>query len=188
VIVLVLMVELLRRGQLREKYAVLWLLVGTILLALVAAPGLLTTVSSALGFEVPANFLFTMTTLLLLGVCVHLSWEVSRNEDETRSLAEEVALLRLSLEQRDDHAGTRGRALSDGPFPTQTTGDLRSALRRRVAGRADDPKRRGRNRELVGRVVADLEVVGNPTDGALVARLERSANNEPTELLHVDLG
>jgi hypothetical protein len=33
-------------------------------------------------------------------VCVHLSWESSRLEDETRALAEEVALLRLQVEQR----------------------------------------------------------------------------------------
>jgi len=32
-------------------------------------------------------------------VSVHLSWELSRLEDETRVLAEELALLRSSLER-----------------------------------------------------------------------------------------
>ena len=82
VLVLGLMVELLRRRQLREKYAALWLLVGLGVLVLVIAPGLLTRVSEALGFEVPSNFLFFIALTLLLGVTVHLSWELSRVEEE----------------------------------------------------------------------------------------------------------
>jgi hypothetical protein len=99
VLVLGLMVELLRRRQLREKYAALWLLVGLGVLVLVIAPGLLTRVSEALGFEVPSNFLFFIALTLLLGVTVHLSWELSRVEEETRELAEEVALINLRLDE-----------------------------------------------------------------------------------------
>lgn len=97
--VLTVMVELLRRRQLREKYAALWLLVGLAVLALALFPGLLAWVANALGFEVPANFLFLVALILLLGVTVHLSWELSRVEEETRSLAEDVALLRTEVEQ-----------------------------------------------------------------------------------------
>jgi hypothetical protein len=99
VLVLGLMVELLRRRQLREKYAALWLLVGLGVLVLVVAPGLLTWVSEALGFEVPSNFLFFIALTLLLTVTVHLSWELSRVEEETRELAEEVALIKLRLDE-----------------------------------------------------------------------------------------
>ena len=161
VIVLVLMLELLRRRQLREKYAVLWLCVGTVLLAVVAAPGLLTTVLSAVGFEVPANFLFTMTTLLLLGVCVHLSWEVSRNEDETRSLAEEVALLRLSLEQRDDDARIRGRALPDHPSASTDRRRVIRAGRPGTAGWTDGPRRRGRGVALWWRIATSTDTASS---------------------------
>jgi len=99
VLVLGFMVELLRRRQLSEKYAALWLIVGGGLVILLVAPGLLQSASDALGFEVPANFLFLMALFLLLGVSVHLSWELSRLEDETRSLAEELAILRNSVER-----------------------------------------------------------------------------------------
>jgi hypothetical protein len=43
---------------------------------------------------------------------VHLSWEASRLEEETHTLAEEVALLRLKLDQ-----------LSESGFPPQPPGD-----------------------------------------------------------------
>lgn len=104
VLVLGFMLELLRRRQLSEKYAALWLIVGVGVLILLLAPGLLRVVSQALGFEVPANLLFLVALTLLLGVTVHLSWELSRLEDETRSLAEELALLRSSVERLESRS------------------------------------------------------------------------------------
>lgn len=109
--VLAVMVELLRRRQLREKYAALWLLVGLAVLTLAVFPGLLAWVAVALGFEVPANFLFLVALILLLGVTVHLSWELSRVEEETRSLAEDIGILRLEV---DRIGGQRRLARLDG--------------------------------------------------------------------------
>ncbi len=101
-VVLTLMITLLTRRQLKEKYAVLWLLVAVVVAVLAVAPGLLDTVATGLGVETPLNLLLFVGVLVLLVVCVHLSWESSRLEDETRALAEEVALLRLQVEQRPD--------------------------------------------------------------------------------------
>lgn len=100
--------ELLRRRQLREKYAVLWLLVGTAIAVLTVFPGLLSAVSSALGVVVPANLLFFGSLVLLLAVSVHQSWELSRLEDETRKLAEDLAILRLEVEQAGRSDERRG--------------------------------------------------------------------------------
>ena len=90
-------VELLRRRQLKEKYAVLWLLVGVVLIVFTAFPALLTRISSALGVAVPSNLLFFVAILFLVGVVLHLSWEASRLENETRKLAEDLAILRLDV-------------------------------------------------------------------------------------------
>ena len=98
VLVLSAMFELLRRRQLREKYAVLWLGVGIAVAVLAVVPGLLDWAAVRLGVATPINLLFFLSTLVLLLVSIHLSWEASRLEEETRTLAEEVALLRLELE------------------------------------------------------------------------------------------
>jgi hypothetical protein len=90
--------EMLRRKKLREKYAALWLFVGTGTLILAAFPRLLTIVTEFSGVQLPSNLLFIISILLLLGVCLHLSWEISVVEDETRTLAEEVAILRALIE------------------------------------------------------------------------------------------
>lgn len=93
------MFELLRRRQLQEKYAVLWLVVGLFVLILGIFPRLINEIARPLGIAYPPNLLFFGATSVLLLVTVHLSWETSRLEDETRALAEEVALLRHQLER-----------------------------------------------------------------------------------------
>lgn len=102
--------EMLRKKKLREKYAALWLIVGIGVLVLAAFPRLLTIVTELAGVQLPSNLLFIISILLLLGVCLHLSWEISVVEDETRALAEEVAILRALFEEgpaADTHGGNR---------------------------------------------------------------------------------
>jgi hypothetical protein len=91
--------ELLRRRQLGEKYAVLWLVVGLILLVLTIFPGLLTGISRSVGVALPTNLLFFVAIVFLICVALHLSWELSRLENETRKLAEDLAILRLDLDE-----------------------------------------------------------------------------------------
>lgn len=98
-LIVVVIFEMLRRKVLREKYAALWLVVGLATLVLAAFPQLLAAIAQALGVQVPSNLLFALSILLALGVCLHLSWEISVVEDETRVLAEEAAILRADLER-----------------------------------------------------------------------------------------
>lgn len=97
-IIVALVIELVRRKRLREKYAVLWLVIGMATLVLAAFPGLLYAIAPIVGIALPSNLLFVLSILLLVGVCLHLSWEISILEDETRALAEEVAILRAQVE------------------------------------------------------------------------------------------
>lgn len=100
VVTLVVIVDLLRRRQLREKYAVLWLVVSVFVGVFAVFPGLLGRLAAFAGVKTPANLLFFVAALVLLVVCVQLSYEISRLEDETRALAEEVGILRLETGSR----------------------------------------------------------------------------------------
>jgi hypothetical protein len=96
--------RLVRARQLRSKYALLWLVIGVLMLSLAAVPDVLNTVSGWLGVAYsPAIFLLLAVGFLFL-VVVHYSWELSRLEKQTRTLAEELALLRTQL---DDELGSR---------------------------------------------------------------------------------
>ena len=92
IVTLVFIIDLLRRGVLKEKYAVLWLSIAGIALVLSLFPGILEWITETLGFEVPANLLFFGTIVVLVLVAVQLSYELSSHEAKIRRLAEEVAL------------------------------------------------------------------------------------------------
>jgi hypothetical protein len=108
-ITLGLLFEMMRRQRLREKYAVFWAIVAVLTLVVAAFPGLLDWASDLLGVEVPSNLLFFVASMLLLVVSVQHSSELGRLEERTRTLAEEVGLLRLQLDQeRADRARPDG--------------------------------------------------------------------------------
>jgi len=97
--VLIFIIRLVRRGHLRAKYSMLWLFVGVGVAALAIFPAILTWVSDLLGIAYPpATFLLFAVAYLLLLV-IHFSWELSRLEERTRTLTEEIAL----LVERVDH-------------------------------------------------------------------------------------
>jgi hypothetical protein len=99
-VLLVVFFELLRRRQLREKYAVLWIIVALGVVPLAIFPSGLDWVTRAIGVKSGASLVLFLGLVLLLLICTHLSWEVSQLEEETRVLAEEIALIRTQLEER----------------------------------------------------------------------------------------
>jgi hypothetical protein len=89
--------QLVRTRKLRAKYSILWLSIGVVLIGLSAWPDLLDRVSDWLGISYgPATFLLGAVTLLFL-IVIHFSFELSRLEERTRSLAEELALRSVDL-------------------------------------------------------------------------------------------
>ena len=88
---------LLRTRRIREKYAALWILLTVAVVLIGAFPQLAFWLSDLVGVQTPVNLVFALAIVILLAVCIQLSAEVSNLEEETRTLAEEIALLRLDL-------------------------------------------------------------------------------------------
>ncbi|WP_148575055.1 DUF2304 domain-containing protein [Nocardioides caldifontis] len=107
------LLELLRRRRLREKYALFWVVVALLTILVAAFPVLLHTAADLLGVEVPSNLLFFVASMVLMVVSIQHSHELGRLEERTRTLAEEVALLHLRLD------------LQDAPAPTETAPERR---------------------------------------------------------------
>ena len=102
-ITFVFVIDLLRRGVLREKYSVLWLFFSGAALLLAIVPAVLVWFTGILGVAEPVNLLFFVTIVLLVLVSIQLSYELSRHEARIRRLAEEVALLQeeINRQQKD---------------------------------------------------------------------------------------
>ena len=102
-ILLILVVfELIRSRRLRERYALLWLATGVVLLVLSVWRGGLNTIAGWLGVtSYPPAVLFAVATLFIFLVLLHYSTVISRLTDENVDLAQRIALLeeRLSRER-----------------------------------------------------------------------------------------
>ncbi len=87
---------LVRRGNLKERFAIIWLAVagGMVLLALFRP--LLDRLSDGLGIQSGTTTVFLLAVLVILGVQLQLSVTVSRLEEKQRDLAESIALLSAS--------------------------------------------------------------------------------------------
>ncbi len=101
IVLLVVLFEMMRRYQLREKYAVFWATVALLTLTVTIFPSLLRWAAALVGVEVPVNLLFFVAVMVLVIVGIQHSYELGRLEERTRTLAEEVALLRMRLEGAD---------------------------------------------------------------------------------------
>ena len=98
---LLFLLRLVRRGQLRGKYALLWLGVGAAMVGFAIYPDILVPISETLGISYEPAIIFMAAIAFLFVVIVHFSYELSRLEDRTRTLAEELALLRAETQERD---------------------------------------------------------------------------------------
>jgi len=104
IVTFILIVDLLRRGALKEKYAVLWLAISGVAFMFALFPQLLEDLTGWLGVQTPSNLVFFLTIVVLILVSVQLSYELGRHEARIRRLAEEIAIhdeqIKL-LQQRD---------------------------------------------------------------------------------------
>jgi len=110
VITFVFVFSLLRRGILREKYAVLWLFFSGAALFFAVFPSILVRLAALIGVAAPVNLLFFVTVVLLVLVSVQLSYELSRHEARIRRLAEEVALLQRQVRSEGTDSGPSATA------------------------------------------------------------------------------
>ena len=105
VLLLLVVFELIRSRRLRERYALLWLLTGVVLLVLSLWRGGLNTIASWFGISgYPPAILFAVGILFILLVLLHYSTVISRLSDQSTILAQRLALLEERFrEERDQH-------------------------------------------------------------------------------------
>ena len=98
-VLLLSVLELVRRRRLLERYALLWLLSSIILLGLAIWRGFLEDIATAIGVAYPPNALFLIAFLFILLLLLHFSVVVSRLADQTKVLAQRLALLQAKMDE-----------------------------------------------------------------------------------------
>jgi len=102
VLLLLVVFELIRSRRLRERYALLWLATGVVLVALSAWRGGLNTIARWFGVSTyPPAVLFAVGLLFVILVLLHFSTVISRLADQNTTLAQQLALLESRLSERE---------------------------------------------------------------------------------------
>jgi hypothetical protein len=99
-ILMLFVVEAIRRSSLNARYAILWLGAGAVLLLFSLYRPLLHWVAEMLGVAYPPSLLFGLAFLFALVIMLHFSLVISSHRDSIRRLAQAVALLERQLEER----------------------------------------------------------------------------------------
>jgi hypothetical protein len=102
VLLVLVVLELIRKRRLRERYALLWLLTGIVLLVLSLWRSGLNTIAGWLGVTgYPPAVLFAVATLFILLVLLDYSTVISKLADQNTVLAQRLAILEEKLTGRD---------------------------------------------------------------------------------------
>jgi hypothetical protein len=102
---LIVVLEAVRRRRLLERYALLWLLSAIVLLVLAVWRNLLEVLARSVGIASPPNALFFVAFAFVLVLLLHFSLAVSRLTDQTKVLAQRLALLEERADRRSDENG-----------------------------------------------------------------------------------
>ncbi len=106
-LILVVVIELLRRRHLRERHAVWWFIAGVLALVAGIFPQSLEWAASIVGIEVPINLVFFVSIAILFLVLLQHSSELTKLESKTRTLAERIALLELTVRESSNSSDNR---------------------------------------------------------------------------------
>ena len=112
---MLMILELIRRDRLQERFSVVWFVAGLGMLAGAIFPGLLAGVADLMGVRDTNVALFSIILLLLLGLALNFSVIMSRQAAQITRLAQERALERAreqaaSAENGGEPAGHRPEA------------------------------------------------------------------------------
>ena len=102
VLVLAVIIELIRRHRLQERYALLWIATGGVMLFFALWRSALDRFAELVGVAYPPSALFMVAGLFVFVVLLHFSTVLSKLSEQNKTLAQQIALLEQRLRERDE--------------------------------------------------------------------------------------
>lgn len=96
-----LILYLVRKGQLKAGYALMWLLLGIGVLITSMSTNLLNLTAFILGVYYAPAALFMLIILGIIAILIHYSTVISRQEEKLKTLIQEIGLLKHEIENRN---------------------------------------------------------------------------------------
>jgi hypothetical protein len=110
VVLLLLVLELVRRRRLLERYALVWLAVTALLILLTLWDGLLSGVAAVIGISYPPSALFLIAFGFVILLLLNFSVAVSRLTDQSKVLAQQLSLLDERVRRQEEREALAAEA------------------------------------------------------------------------------
>ena len=104
VLLILVIFQLIRRRKLKEQYSLIWFLTLAVILLLAFWDAPLYLVANAVGIATPSNLLFLLAIIFLFLMALHFSLLVSRLTDQSKMLAQKLALLDRDLRKEREQS------------------------------------------------------------------------------------
>lgn len=101
VLLILFIVELIRRKRLREEFSILWLAMGFVFLGVAMFRNLLDRFSFMIGISYPPTALFLILIIGLMLILMHFSVAISELKEANKKLVQEIGLMKLEAEKRE---------------------------------------------------------------------------------------
>ncbi len=95
--IFIVVIELIRRSHLKERYSLIWLAASIVLLVFSVSRKLLELISKMFGIYYPPSFLFLLSITFLLVLLLHFSTVISMLNEKNNRLAQELGLLKTRI-------------------------------------------------------------------------------------------
>jgi hypothetical protein len=112
---LLVVLEMVRRKAFLERYALLWLLSALVMLGLSIWSGALESLAKLIGIAYPPNALFLVAFGFVLVLLLHFSLAVSKLSDQTKILAQRLALVEQQQRAEDEQPPIASEELERKP-------------------------------------------------------------------------
>jgi hypothetical protein len=96
-VIFLMVIELIRRDHLKERYSLIWLAASIVLLVFSSWRELLHFIALRLGIYYPPSFLFLLAIGFLIVLLLHFSTVISSQSDHNKRLAQEIGVLKSRL-------------------------------------------------------------------------------------------
>ena len=122
---LLIVLEMVRRRRLMERYALLWMLSAIVILGLAVWQDALNVLARQMGIISAPNALFFVAVAFILLLLLHFSAAMSRLSDQSKVLAQRQAILEERV-QRAERQETHARHELERELELVRFGDQRS--------------------------------------------------------------
>jgi len=114
---MIVVLELVRRKVLGERYALLWLLLAALIILFGIWPGLLLRVADLLDIVYPPSIIFGLALLFIIAIMIHFSVVLSRQSKGYNKIIQRLSLLEEKISSLPEEQ------LEQGPCDDNTATD-----------------------------------------------------------------